>query len=48
MSGIGERLYQAIQRNDVNAALKALKSGASANYAQVDQDRIVKTSVPVL
>ena len=48
MSGIGERLYQAVQRNDFNSALKALESGASANYVHVDEVRVARTSVPVL
>ena len=48
MSGIGEDLYQAAQRNDLNATLEALKSCTLANYAHIDEEPTDRTSVPVL
>ncbi len=49
MSENNERLFRAVQRNDVKAALEALKSGASANYIHIDdKDPKVTDRTPVL
>lgn len=48
MSQIDEQLYQAVKRNDMDAALEALKSGASAKYMHVDRDPIGRTRIPAL
>ncbi|PKB67191.1 MAG: hypothetical protein BZY81_05260 [SAR202 cluster bacterium Io17-Chloro-G4] len=48
MSGIDERLFQAVRTDDVDAAVAALKSGASANYIHVEEDTTVRDRVPVL
>jgi len=48
MSRADEQLYQAVRRNDVESALKALKSGASSNYVHVDKDPTYTDRFPVL
>ena len=48
MSRFDEQLYQAVRRNDVNSASKALKSGASANYVHIDKDPSFTDCFPVL
>lgn len=48
MSGVDERLYQAVQQNDIRAASEALEDGASANYIHRESDSSVSTDVAVL
>ena len=48
MSGIDERLFRAVQRDDVDAAVEALKRGASANPIHIDEDTTVRDRIPVL
>ena len=43
-----ERLYQAVQQDDVHAALAALEDGASANYVHLEGDSAWTESFPVL
>lgn len=48
MSRVDEQLYQAIRRNDVDSASKALQKGASANYVHIDEDPKYTDCFPVL
>mgnify|MGYP001337490785 CR=1 FL=1 len=48
MSRADESLYQAVRRKDVDYALKALKSGASANYVYIDKTPTYTDCFPVL
>ncbi len=48
MSEVDERLYQAVEQNDLRAASKALEDGASANYIHRESERSVSTCEAVL
>lgn len=48
MSTVDEQLYQAVRRDDVESALKALQRGASANYVHIDKESKYTDCFPVL
>ena len=48
MSGNDERFFQAARPNDVDAAVAALESGASANYVHTYEDAAMRDRIPAL